>query len=790
MSTSKLDHFTLSPNHESDRSDIHLEIKNLLTQALSKGNAIFEPLKGEARRYGDYVCFGVLEICEKLRENNPRLFYRQGPKDIAEEIMRRFVSKNSNSDMIKGLNLHDAGILTFRLEGSWMAKRIEKMLNDGIDTWAPRLSGLKRSVFVFPTTTISINRDSNADMVRGAYIKEALFNMFLYSGVDAGIGSCNDEALIMVEKHFTEKQGEIISKGRQTSLFTLNGPSNDVYTDLATLWYGVETQKADRIIYMTPHRLREYIQQCHIAAAEEGWLPPNWKTKARPTCCGFRTFSGEQQQLPDLWHRYTRQAGSLQRLSEDAGYTMEASFECAFKFTCLKSHRLAECIFKYEDIVDEEGNTFVSLLKTQALVRSLVKTSPSTNLFKLNVLAGRERELGLHLVEFTEVIARACLDFWPHIVCEYLCNLCKLFTCYYREDGYGHNMLGLCEATEVVMNKCFHLLGIAPSSSDSLSDSSNDSSNNSSNDWTPEFVSFFHRTKASATDYHIIPSSETDPRNEHLNSRFEMFSMNVSIANSYFDRGTIFGTVLVVDTHRSADGWVMLDEDDDGFVSYFNREWHHPVDMHNGSYIPLGNPSCFHSIPFSSSIKVEVLVKAISEKKDQSYLLGNCMSTADFSKFWAGDSNTKCGTLKFEDDDGRILLDYVAIKDAVDTTMNLTFYRVKPVRVSGSIMACYGDDVLGDNGFFGQYNAVIFQADPSKFIGDKPQEELPLHKSALAVPANGDLKIKVFLQDAESKDIIMDDMKVFRKSESLNGYSKWKIEGKNGTFDFRVKWVP
>ncbi|GKG23172.1 hypothetical protein Tco_0388475, partial [Tanacetum coccineum] len=59
-----------------------------------------------------------------------------------------------------------------------------------------------------------------------------------------------------------------------------------------------------------------------------------------------------------------------------------------------------------------------------------------------------------------------------------------------------------------------------------------------------------------------------------------------------------------------------------------------------------------------------------------------------------------------------------------------------------------------------QYNAVIFQADPSKFIGDKPQEELPLHKSALAVPANGDLKIKVFLQDAESKDIIMDDIKL------------------------------
>ncbi|GKF94455.1 hypothetical protein Tco_0284155, partial [Tanacetum coccineum] len=37
------------------------------------------------------------------------------------------------------------------------------------------------------------------------------------------------------------------------------------------------------------------------------------------------------------------------------------------------------------------------------------------------------------------------------------------------------------------------------------------SSNDSSKGWTSEFVSFFHRTKASATDCHIVPSSEADP---------------------------------------------------------------------------------------------------------------------------------------------------------------------------------------------------------------------------------------------------------------------------------------
>ena len=78
--------------------------------------------------------------------------------------------------------------------------------------------------------------------------------------------------------------------------------------------------------------------------------------------------------------------------------------------------------------------------------------------------------------------------------------------------------------------------------------------------------------------------------------------MNVSVAHSNFNKGSIFGTVSVVDTYRSADGWVMFDEKDDCHASYFNSEWHDSVGMHNGSYIPLGNSSCLHSIPFSSSI--------------------------------------------------------------------------------------------------------------------------------------------------------------------------------------------
>nr|GFB69383.1 aminoacyl-tRNA synthetase, class 1a, anticodon-binding [Tanacetum cinerariifolium] len=38
-----------------------------------------------------------------------------------------------------------------------------------------------------------------------------------------------------------------------------------------------------------------------------------------------------------------------------------------------------------------------------------------------------ERELGLHLLRFTEVLGEACTILAPHILCEYLYELCKKF---------------------------------------------------------------------------------------------------------------------------------------------------------------------------------------------------------------------------------------------------------------------------------------------------------------------------------------------------------------------------
>ncbi|GJT23047.1 hypothetical protein Tco_0892984 [Tanacetum coccineum] len=112
MSTSTMDHFTPSPNEEN--------------------NAFFRPLDGEARKYGDYVCFNVFEICEELRKNNPDLFDERKPKDIAMEIIRELEFENTDMISKHSIQLHDIGVITFKLHGSWIAKRDMKMFNDGI----------------------------------------------------------------------------------------------------------------------------------------------------------------------------------------------------------------------------------------------------------------------------------------------------------------------------------------------------------------------------------------------------------------------------------------------------------------------------------------------------------------------------------------------------------------------------------------------------------------------------------------------------------------------------------
>ncbi|GKB40055.1 hypothetical protein Tco_0884997, partial [Tanacetum coccineum] len=110
-------------------------------------------------------------------------------------------------------------------------------------------------------------------------------------------------------------------------------------------------------------------------------------------------------------------------------------------YTSLMYHRLAVCTFDIK-MFNEKGNTFVYLLNTQAQIRRItndyrkdineLKKQASEFILEKDKgwEKGEERVLGFHLLELTE-------------------------------DGsfVETTTLLLYEATAVVMEKCFHLLG-------------------------------------------------------------------------------------------------------------------------------------------------------------------------------------------------------------------------------------------------------------------------------------------------------------------------------------------
>ena len=107
------------------------------------------------------------------------------------------------------------------------------------------------------------------------------------------------------------------------------------------------------------------------------------------------------------------------------------------RYTLLKNYKLAEVTFSLEEMIDMEGNTFVNMLRTKARISSIINNSISPGKlskskevrlffsfqccynvlisasvllvlscsYPKQALAGEgERELGLHLVQFTWVI--------------------------------------------------------------------------------------------------------------------------------------------------------------------------------------------------------------------------------------------------------------------------------------------------------------------------------------------------------------------------------------------------
>jgi len=119
-----------------------------------------------------------------------------------------------------------------------------------------------------------------------------------------------------------------------------------------------------------------------------------------------------------------------------------------------------------------QGNTAVYLQYAHARICSIIQKA-NKDIEELKTKASitfvhaDERALGLHVIRFQEVVEQACVDLFPHYLCDYLYSLSEAFSKFYAScqvvgSPEEASRLLLCHATAVVMRQCFNLLGITP----------------------------------------------------------------------------------------------------------------------------------------------------------------------------------------------------------------------------------------------------------------------------------------------------------------------------------------
>uniref|UniRef100_A0A2P2M3B8 arginine--tRNA ligase n=1 Tax=Rhizophora mucronata TaxID=61149 RepID=A0A2P2M3B8_RHIMU len=259
----------------------------------------------------------------------------------------------------------------------------------------------------------------------------------------------------------------IVVEGHNIPLIVVkkDGGYNYASTDVTALWYRLNEEKAEWIIYVTDVGQQDHFHMVFKAAKRAGWLPDGESMYPKANHVGFglvlgedgkrfRTRATEVVRLVDLLDeaksRSKKELVGRGRANEWTEEELEQTAEAvgygAVKYADLKNNRLTNYTFNFDQMLDIKGNTAVYLLYAHARICSIIRKSgkDEDELIRMgNVVLDHpdERVLGLHLLRFGETVEEACTNLLPNVLCEYLYNLSEHFTRFYSNCQVWSNFL-------------------------------------------------------------------------------------------------------------------------------------------------------------------------------------------------------------------------------------------------------------------------------------------------------------------------------------------------------------
>ncbi|XBC37871.1 MAG: arginine--tRNA ligase [Buchnera aphidicola (Meitanaphis microgallis)] len=252
-------------------------------------------------------------------------------------------------------------------------------------------------------------------------------------------------AAIVFLKNFRNRNGQplgiIIQKKDGAFLYATS--------DLACLKYRYEHFNADKILYYTDIRQSQYLMQIIEIGKRASYIPSNLKVEHhtfgmilsehhRP----FKTRSGENIKLSDLLNEAIKRAKIIAQQKNPKINTKKLNFLAkkigigAVKYFDLSKNRLTNYIFNWNNILSFNGNTAPYIQYAYTRILSIFKKL-KISMFNLkgNIIFKEqcEKNLGLKLLQFEEIILEAAEKGMPHILCNYLYALATIFSYFYEQ---------------------------------------------------------------------------------------------------------------------------------------------------------------------------------------------------------------------------------------------------------------------------------------------------------------------------------------------------------------------
>ncbi|AIE74115.1 MULTISPECIES: arginine--tRNA ligase [unclassified Synechocystis] len=317
---------------------------------------------------------------------------------------------------------------------------------------------------------------------------ESFYNSFL-----PGVVTLLQEKGLLVEDNgaqcvfldgFTNKDGDRLPLIVQKS----DGGYNYATTDLAALNYRLNTDGAEKIIYVTDAGQANHFAQFFQVAKKAGILTDPSQVVHVPFGLvkgedgkKLKTRAGDTIRLKDLLKEAVaraRQDLETRLTAEERQETFEFKEEVAqrvgigaVKYADLSQNRTSDYVFSFDKMLALQGNTAPYMLYAYARIQSISREGnidfAQMDSGEIMLTEPTELVLAKSLLQFADVIETVETSLLPNRLCDYLYELSKVFNRFYENcpvlkagEPQRSSRLLLCDLTARTLKLGLSLLGI------------------------------------------------------------------------------------------------------------------------------------------------------------------------------------------------------------------------------------------------------------------------------------------------------------------------------------------